>query len=103
MANNAIDAGPLEPLLADAAVTAIFIDDRAIRFEKDGATQTSDISFENDAQRWQFIMGVLEACGLVLTPDQPTADGVLADGTQVSAQYVPLTLSLRKARAHAAS
>lgn len=98
MANKAIDVGPLEPLLADAAVTAIFIDDRAIRYEKAGIVEASDLAFENDAQRWQFVTGILEACGLMLTPDQPIVNGTLSDGTRVSAEYAPLTLTLRKAQ-----
>lgn len=91
-----MNLGPLEALLADPAITAIFIDGQGVRYSKNGLTQASDIAFENDAQRWQVIESIVSACGQTLTADHPTIECTLTDGTRVHAEYAPLSLSLHK-------
>lgn len=90
------DTGPLEPLLADAGVTAIYIDEASIRYEKAAATHISDIRFESADQRRQVIESIVSAGGATLSADHPSVDGALADGTRVHAVYAPLSLSLHK-------
>lgn len=96
MTNLPIDVGPLEVLLADPAITTIFIDGHDVRYSRNGLTQASEITFENDAQRWQVIESIVSACGETLSADHPTVDCTLADGTRVHAEYAPLSLSLHK-------
>lgn len=96
MSNLSINIGPLALLLADSAITAIHITENAIRYEKVGITSYSDIKFESNHQRRQVIESIVEAGGEALSPEKPLIDCVLADGTQVRAEYNPLSLSLRK-------
>jgi pilus assembly protein CpaF len=96
MTNYPMNAGPLEPLLADPAITAIYIDAQGVRYSKHSLIQASEITFENDAQRWHIIESIVSACGETLSADYPMVDCRLTDGTRVHAEYVPLSLSLHK-------
>lgn len=91
-----IDPGPLEVLLTDPAVTAIYLDSETVRYEKAGTTHTSGVRFESDGQRRQVIESIVAACGVVLTADHPAVDGVLSDGTRVCATFAPLSMVLHK-------
>jgi type IV secretory pathway ATPase VirB11/archaellum biosynthesis ATPase len=44
MTNFPMKAGPLEALLADPAITAIYIDGQGVRYSKHGLTQMSEIA-----------------------------------------------------------
>ncbi|MBK8020602.1 MAG: hypothetical protein IPK19_04010 [Chloroflexi bacterium] len=88
---------PLEPLLADASVTAIHIREDGIHYGQAGVLRTSEIRFESDAQRRQIVNAIVRAGGAVLSADHPVADCILTDGTRVHAQYQPLSISLYKA------
>lgn len=96
MTHLQMNVGPLEPLLSNAAITAIHIR-TTIHYEKSGATHSSDLQFSSDNQRWQVINSIVRAGGMTLSADNPVVDCVLADGTQVHAEYEPLSMSLRKA------
>jgi len=96
MSNLPIDVGPLEPLLADPAITVIDLHETGVRCTKAGITQFSDVDFVNDDQRRQVIENILAACGATLSADNNRVDCVLRDGTQVHTQYDPLTVSLTK-------
>jgi Flp pilus assembly CpaF family ATPase len=91
-----IDVGPLDPLLADPAITAIYLDEAGVRFTKDGITQFSAVDFVNSDHRRQVIENMLAACGETLSSDHDRVDCVLADGTRVHAEYAPLAVSLTK-------
>lgn len=97
MTHAPLEVGPLEPLLADSGVTAIHIEEGAIRYEKAGVMYTSDFQFENDDQQWQVIERIVRAGGGTLSAHQPVVGCILADGTQVRAEYKPLSMLLRKA------
>jgi pilus assembly protein CpaF len=96
MTDLPMNLGPLDALLADSAITAIYIDGQGVRYSKHGLTQMSEITFENDVQRWQVIESVVSACGETLSADHPTVDCTLTDGTRVHVVYMPLSLSLHK-------
>lgn len=96
MINSLMNMGPLEPLLTDPEITAIYIDAQGVRYSKNGLNQMSEITFENDAQWWQLIESIVRACGITLSADHPTVDSTLMDGTRVEAVYTPLSLSLHK-------
>ena len=51
MPDNPIDVSLLEPLLADPAITAIYLDETSVRFTKEDITQFSEVAFVNDDQR----------------------------------------------------
>lgn len=96
MSNLPIDVGPLEALLADPAITAIYFDGNGIRCTRAGVTLPGAVDFVNDDQRRQVIENILAACGVTLSADNNRVDCVLTDGTQVHAEYDPLTVSLTK-------
>lgn len=96
MTHIPIDPGPLEALLTDPAVTAIYVDSKSVRFEKAGNTHNSGIHFESDRQRQHVIESIVAACGAVLTADNPVMDGVLSDGTRVHATFAPRSIALHK-------
>jgi type IV secretory pathway ATPase VirB11/archaellum biosynthesis ATPase len=50
MTVSPIKFGPLESLLADPVITAIYIDSQNVRYTKAGQTLASDIVFESDVQ-----------------------------------------------------
>lgn len=92
-----INVGPLEPLLADPAVTLIEATAQQVRCEKAGRSFISEVEFDSDNQLRRVIMAVLRAGGVAFTSGQSAYDCVLADGTQVQAHMEPLRLTLRKA------
>jgi pilus assembly protein CpaF len=99
MAGERIDVGPLEPLLADAGITAIYVHvGGEVHFEKGGVTHLSTARFESDSQRLQVIKSIVSAGGKTLAAHAPVVDCVLADGTRAHAEYEPPSMSLHKAR-----
>lgn len=96
MTVSPINFGPLESLLADPAITAIYIDIQNVRYTKAGQTLASDIVFESDVQRRQLIERILASCVEVPSADRHTVDCTLTDGTRVQVVYAPLSLSLHK-------
>lgn len=101
MTDMSIDIGPLEPLLADEAVTAIVIDGTGVRCVRHGAMHSTAILFASDDQLRRVIESIVRAGGETISDDRPVAACVLPDGTRVHAGYFPLTLSLFK-RGHPA-
>jgi len=83
-------------LLNDEDITAIHITEDMVNYEKAGVIYSSDIRFESEHQQRQIIESIVVAGGEILSPNKPVADCVLADGTQVHAEFNPLSLSLRK-------
>lgn len=96
MSHLPINIGSLSQLLNDEDITAIHITEDMVNYEKAGVIYSSDIRFESDHQQRQIIESIVVAGGEILSPNKPVADCVLADGTQVHAEFNPLSLSLRK-------
>lgn len=96
MTDLSMNMGPLESLLADPDITTIHIDGQGVRYSRNSQAQTSEITFENDAHRWQVLASIVSACGETLSAVHPTVDCTLTDGTRVHAEYAPLSLSLHK-------
>jgi Flp pilus assembly CpaF family ATPase len=96
MSRTPIEVGILEVLLTDPDITAIYVDETFIRYEKGAQTQRTDLTFVDAAQRQQVIESIVQAGGKTLSAAIPTVDCVLDDGTQVHAEYAPLLLTLHK-------
>ena len=96
MSTKPLDVGVLEVLLTDPDITAILVDETSIRYEKVAHTHQTDLSFVDAAQRQNVIESIVQAGGKTLSADSPMVDCVLDDGTQVHAEYAPLSLTLRK-------
>ena len=96
MTANPIEVGVLEALLTDPDITAIYVDEAAIRYEKDAQTHSADLTFEDAAQRQAVVESIVQAGGKTLSAAAPVVDCVLEDGTRVHAEYAPLQLTLHK-------
>lgn len=92
-----IFTGPLEPLLADPEVTAVYIDSDLVRFQRASEMLVSDITFESEMQRRKVINSILSAGGVTLSESNPVVNCELSDGTTVHAEHEPLAMSLHKA------
>ena len=96
MSTKPLDVGILDVLLSDPDITAIHVDETSIRYEKVAQTHRTDLTFVDAAQRQHVIESIVGAGGKTLSAAIPTVDCVLDDGTQVHAEYAPLSLSLHK-------
>lgn len=101
MTAQTIDVGPLEPLLADPAVTLIEATAQQVRYKKAGRSFVSEVAFDSADQLSRVTSAILQAGGVTVASGQQVTECVLADGTQVQAQMEPLRLTLRKAVAPA--
>ena len=93
---NPIDVGVLEVLLTDPGITAIHVDETSIRYEKGAETRRTNLNFDDAAQRQHVIESIVQAGGKTLSAATPMVDCILDDGTQVHAEYAPLSLTLYK-------
>lgn len=91
-----IFTGPLAPLIADDEVTAIHIVERIIQYEKHEELRLCPFTFESNKQLRLVVASILSAGNVTLSASNPVVECVLADGTQVHAEYDPLLMSLRK-------
>ncbi|MCA9894564.1 MAG: hypothetical protein KC615_16355 [Anaerolineae bacterium] len=89
--------GLLENLLADGKVTAIYVSEDGIRYEKEGALHSSTLDFSSDEARLKLIQEIIKAGNGQLSRETPTVDCILSDGTKVQATLQPLSLELHKA------
>ena len=96
MSTKQLDVGVLEVLLTDPDITVIHFDETSIRYEKVAHTHQTDLTFVDAAQRQNVIESIVRAGGKTLSAAIPMVDCVLDDGTQVHAEYAPLSLILRK-------
>jgi pilus assembly protein CpaF len=94
--------GPLEPLLADEAVTEIMVNGPShVYIEKGGRVYETDIEFEDDAQVMQLIEQIIHPLGRRIDRKRPMVDARLPDGSRVNAVIPPSaidgpTITIRK-------
>lgn len=88
--------GPLEPLLADSAITAIHITPTKIEYLKDGQLHVSQDTFQDEAELHGIIGAILQSANQTLSADHSPVNCVLSDGTKIHATYEPLFMSLTK-------
>ncbi|HUH86990.1 MAG TPA: ATPase, T2SS/T4P/T4SS family [Pusillimonas sp.] len=91
--DEAVGLGPLEPLLADAAVTEIMVNRHDEVFvEIDGRLQRHPSGFSSE----QAVLGVIERIvsplGRRIDESSPMVDARLADGSRVNAVIPPIAL-----------
>ncbi len=94
MVADTLGYGPLDPLLADAAVTEVMCnayDD--IWVEKDGRLQRTDTKFIDDAQYRQVIEKIVSSVGRRVDEASPMVDARLPDGSRVNAIIPPLAIN----------
>jgi len=85
--------GPLEPLLRDAKISDILVNDKDHVFvEKNGLLQRVDTSFRDDRHLLQIIDRIVSRVGRRVDESSPMVDARLPDGSRVNAVIPPLAL-----------
>ena len=85
--------GPLEPLLRDAKISDILVNDKDHVFiEKGGLLQRTDTVFRDDAHLLQIIDRIVSRVGRRVDESSPMVDARLPDGSRVTAIIPPLAL-----------
>ncbi|WP_129674054.1 CpaF family protein [Candidatus Chloroploca sp. Khr17] len=89
-----IGLGPIEPLLADPAVSEIMINGpKQIYVEKAGKLIHTDITFSSDAHVMRIIDRIVAPLGRRVDESSPMVDARLPDGSRVNAIIRPLALN----------
>ncbi len=94
--------GPLEPLLADEAITEIMVNGpKNIYIERVGKLERTNASFESDEHTMRIIDRIVAPLGRRIDESSPMVDARLPDGSRVNAVIPPIslvgpTLTIRK-------
>jgi pilus assembly protein CpaF len=85
--------GPLEPLLADHAISDILVNThRDVYIERRGLLEKTDIKFNDDAHLMRIIDRIVSRVGRRVDESSPMVDARLPDGSRVNAIIPPLAL-----------
>jgi len=91
--NEIMGLGPLEPLLADPAISEIMVNGyQKVYIEKKGRIQLTEIRFNDDAHLMKIIDKIVSRVGRRIDESSPMADARLPDGSRVNAIIPPLAL-----------
>jgi pilus assembly protein CpaF len=102
IAADLLGYGPLQPLLADEAVSEIMVNGtRSIYIEKDGKLQLASINFTDENSLRKVINRIVAPLGRRIDESSPMVDARLPDGSRVCAVIPPLavdgsSLTIRK-------
>jgi len=102
MLNDMLGLGPLEPLLADDAVTDIMVNGpRQVYVERGGKLQLTDITFRDNAHVLNICQRIVSRIGRRVDESAPLVDARLQDGSRVNIIIPPLaidgpSISIRK-------
>jgi len=85
--------GPLEPLLADPAVSDILVNSyKQIYVEKRGKLEPTEARFKDDNHLRRIIEKIVSAVGRRIDESTPMVDARLPDGSRVNAIIPPLSI-----------
>ena len=91
--DESLGLGPLEELLADAAVTEIMVNGcDQIFCEKSGKIQISSVTFTSNQQLRNVIERIVTPLGRRIDEKTPYVDARLSDGSRVNAVIEPLSI-----------
>ena len=91
--DEVLGLGPLEPLLRDAKISDILVNDKDHVFiEKNGLLQRVDTTFRDDKHLLQIIDRIVSRVGRRVDESSPMVDARLPDGSRVNAIIPPLAL-----------
>jgi pilus assembly protein CpaF len=102
LVDDMIGFGPLEPLLADEAVTDIMVNGpKQVYVERGGKLTLTDVVFQDDAHVMNVATRIVTRIGRRIDETNPICDARLPDGSRVNAIGPPLaidgpSLSIRK-------
>ena len=100
--NDMLGLGPLEPLLADDAVTDIMVNGaKQVYVERKGKLELTDVTFRNDAHVMSIATRIVTRIGRRIDETSPLVDARLEDGSRVNIIGPPLaidgpSISIRK-------
>jgi pilus assembly protein CpaF len=100
--DEVLGLGPLEPLLADNAISDILVNTyNQIYIEKHGLLEKTHVRFQNNDHLLRIIDKIASSVGRRIDESSPMVDARLADGSRVNAIIPPLAvdgpiLSIRK-------
>jgi pilus assembly protein CpaF len=93
IADDMVGLGPLEPLLADEAITDIMVNGpNSVYVEAHGKLQRSDVRFRDAAHAATIAQKIAAAVGRRVDESSPMVDARLADGSRVNIILPPLAL-----------
>ncbi|MCG2576459.1 CpaF family protein [Dechloromonas sp. XY25] len=85
--------GPLEPLLADPAISDILVNNaQQVYVERGGRIELSEVTFVDDAHLMKIIDKIVSRVGRRIDESSPMVDARLPDGSRVNAIVPPLAL-----------
>ncbi len=85
--------GPLEPLLADPAISDILVNSpKNIYIERGGKLERTDVEFKDDEHLMRVIERIVSTVGRRIDEASPMVDARLQDGSRVNAIIPPLAL-----------
>ncbi|ABB23667.1 CpaF family protein [Pelodictyon luteolum] len=91
--NEIMGLGPLEPLLADAAISEIMVNGyQNVYVESSGRIELTDVRFNDDAHLMKIIDKIVSRVGRRIDESSPMVDARLPDGSRVNAIIPPLAL-----------
>jgi pilus assembly protein CpaF len=91
--NEIMGLGPLEPLLADAAISEIMVNGyQTVYVENNGRIQLTDVRFNDDAHLMKIIDKIVSRVGRRIDESSPMVDARLPDGSRVNVIIPPLAL-----------
>ncbi|MDV7340373.1 CpaF family protein [Terasakiella sp. A23] len=100
--NDMLGLGPLEPLLADEAVTDIMVNGpKQVYVERGGKLEVSDVTFRDNAHVMNIANRIVSRIGRRVDESSPLCDARLEDGSRVNIIIPPLaidgpSISIRK-------
>ncbi|CCQ73553.1 CpaF family protein [Magnetospira sp. QH-2] len=100
--NDMLGLGPLEPLLADEAITDIMVNGpKQVYVERGGKLVLSEVTFRDDAHVMNVASRIVSLIGRRVDESSPICDARLADGSRVNIIIPPLaidgpSISIRK-------
>jgi pilus assembly protein CpaF len=96
VAERSFGLGPLEPLLADAAVDEILVNgvgqDRPVWVERHGSLEATSVSFASEDDLRHAIERILAPLGRRVDEAEPLCDARLPDGSRVNVVLPPLAV-----------
>lgn len=91
--NDIVGLGPLEPLLADSAISEIMVNRCDVIFvERKGRLEKVPVRFNDEAHLLKVIDKIVSRVGRRIDESSPMADARLADGSRVNAIIPPIAL-----------
>ncbi|MBU6427661.1 MAG: CpaF family protein [Cyanobacteria bacterium REEB65] len=102
--NDVLGLGPLEPLLADDAISEIMVNGpQRVFIEREGRIERAVVAFTDESHLRRVIDRIVSSIGRRIDDASPMCDARLADGSRVNAIIPPLAidgsvLTIRKFR-----